>query len=295
MNPKKRLRTKVFVNPDSKPGRIKRYLKPALSILRNNGFDLSVYFTKASGEIQSRAKQAVEDQYDAIIVAGGDGTLNEGINGILPSDVLLGILPFGGSNVLARELRIPLNPLEAATVIARKHTKRIDLGVINGRYFSMMASCGYDAYTISRTSRKIKRIIHRYAYVWAGIKDFFGYRPSNIHVDLDHGKTTDFGTFVVLGNTHFYGGFHQLTPFAEVDDGFLDVCVYKGKTQIGLMRFVLRMLAQKHLSMRDVRYYRTREVSLSAEVPTLVQVDGDILGHLPMTARIAPKVLEVFL
>lgn len=294
MNDKSVLRTKVFVNPDSKPRRIKKYLKPALSLLRSAGFNLSVYFTKSAGEIMTKARQAVDEKYDAIIIAGGDGTLNEGINGILPNQVLVGMLPFGGSNVLARELKIPMHPMEAAQVICRRHTKRIDLGLIHGRYFSMMASCGYDAYTISRTSRRIKKIIHRYAYVWAGFKDFLGYQPSEIDVTLDDGKVSDRGTFVVLSNTHFYGGFHQMTPFAEVDDGFLDVCVYKGKSQLGLIRFAVRMLSNNHLNMRDVRYYRVKKATLSAEVPTLVQVDGDIFGHLPMTAEVAPKVLEIF-
>lgn len=241
-----------------------------------------------------KARQAALEGYDAIIIAGGDGTLNEGINGILPNQVTVGILPFGGSNVLARELKIPLNPLEAAQVICQRHKKRIDLGLIHGRYFSMMASCGYDAYAISRTSRRIKKIIHRYAYVWAGIKDFLGYQPSEIHVNLDDGKVMDTGTFVVLGNTHFYGGFHQITPFAEVDDGFLDVCVYKGTTQIGLIQFALNMLSKKHLNMRDVRYYRVKKAILYSEKPTLVQVDGDIFGNLPMTAEVAPKILEIY-
>jgi len=294
MKPASTINTKVFVNPDSKPRRIKSYLKPALTMLKDAGFQLSVYFTKEAGEILSRAKEAAEQNFEAIIIAGGDGTLNEGINGILPNQIPLGILPFGGSNVLARELKIPLNPLEAAHVICMKHTKRIDLGLINGRYFSMMASCGYDAYAISRTSRRIKKMIHRYAYVWAGIKDLLGYQPSEIQVTLDDGKVLDTGTLVVLGNTHFYGGFHQVTPFAEVDNGFLDVCVYKGKTQLGLIQFALNMLSQKHLNMRDVRYYRVKKATLSAEVPTLVQVDGDIFGRLPMTAEVAPDILEIF-
>ena len=288
------LNAKVFVNPDSKPRRIRRYLKPALKMLRESGFQLSVYFTQEAGEIMKRAREAVEEKFQAILIAGGDGTMNEAINGILPHQVPVGILPFGGSNVLARELKIPLNPLDAAQVICRKHTKRIDLGIINGRYFSMMASCGYDAYAISRTSRRIKKIIHRYAYLWAGIKDFLGYEPSEIEVILDEAKVRDRGTLVVLSNTHFYGGFHQMTPFAEVDDGFLDVCVYKGKSQIGLIHFVLRMLSNQHLNMRNVRYYRIKRATLTSQKPTLVQVDGDVLGHLPMTAEIAPKILEIF-
>lgn len=288
------MKTKVIVNPDSKPRRIKQFLKAALSILRHSGFELSVYFTKGPGEVIPATEKAIEQGYEALIVAGGDGTTNEAINCLVNKDIPLGILPFGGSNVLVRELQIPMHPVEAAKRISEKRIRSIDLGRIGGKHFSMMASCGYDAYAVSRTSRKVKKIIHRYAYVWAGIKDFAGYRPTLITIILDDGKLIETGTFVVIGNTHFYGGSHQVTPFAEIDDGMLDVCVYKGKYQFGLARFALSVISQQHLNMRNVKYYRVRKVEMRAERPTLVQVDGDLLGELPMTAHVVPDALKVF-
>lgn len=288
------IRTKVIVNANSKPRRIKRYLRSALRIIHNNGFDLSVQFTKAPGDGFSMAMEAAQNGYEAVLVAGGDGTANEALNGLVGKNVRFGILPFGGSNVLAREMGLPMHPIQAAEVLARKKTRCIDLGVIDGRYFSMMASCGYDAYTVSRTSRKVKKIIHRYAYLWAGVKDFVGYRPTEILVTLDNGKAVESATFVVVSNTHFYGGSHQLTPFAEMDDGYLDVCLYQGRYQLGLVQFVLRMMSQNHLTMNDVKYYRVQSVELRAKKHTLVQVDGDILGSLPMKAQVVPNAVEVF-
>jgi len=288
------IKAKVIVNPDSKPRRVKRYLRQSLRILRHNGFELSVYFTKGPGEVLPAARDAVAQGFEAVIVVGGDGTVNEVINGIVGKNVTLGILPSGGSNVLARELRIPMNMVEAAKVLSKKNKRRIDLGVINGRYFSMMASCGYDAYAVSRTSLKVKKVIHRYAYVWAGIKDFFGYQPTEITVVIDGGKVIDKGTFVIVGNTHFYGGTHQVTPFAEIDDGFLDLCIYKGKMQLGLVHFALSMLWRQHLNLNNVSYYRVKRVEMSSSKRTLVQVDGDLLGELPMITEIVPGALEVF-
>jgi diacylglycerol kinase (ATP) len=291
---KRTFRTKVIVNRESKPRKVKRYLKPSLDILRKSGFKLSVHFTKAAGEVLPVTRKALADGFDAIIVAGGDGTTNEAINAIVPSDVPLGILPFGGSNVVARELSIPMHPIRAAEIIARRQVRRIDLGRANGRYFAMMAGCGYDAYAISRTSQRIKKIISRYAYVWAGIKDFIGYRPVEIRVLLDNGKVQERGTFVVAANTHFYGGSHEMTPFAEVDDGFLDVLVYKGRTQLGLARFVLSMFYRQHLRMKHVRYYRVRRVEFHSDSPTIAQIDGDVLGGLPVLIEVVPRVLNVF-
>jgi len=288
------IKTKVIVNPDSNPRYLKRHLRPALRILRDNGFKLSVTFSKGPGEVLSIAKDAVEQGFQAVVAVGGDGTANETINGIVGNNVTLGLLPIGGSNVLARELGIPMNMREAARVIVRRFRRNIDLGWINGRYFSMMASCGYDAYAISRTSLKVKKIIRRYAYLWAGIKDFLGYKPTEITLVLDNGKVVEKGTFVVVSNTHFYGGTHQMTPFAEIDDGFFDLIVYQGKSQLGLVKFAVSMLSKQHLNLKRVKYYRVRRVEMNASKKTWVQVDGDPLGELPMTSKIVPNALEVF-
>jgi diacylglycerol kinase (ATP) len=288
------IRAKVIVNRDCKPRRLKRYLKPALSILRKSGFKLSVHFTRKAGEVQPVTRKAIEQGFEAVIVAGGDGTTNEAINVIVPNDIPLGILPFGGSNVVGRELLIPMHPIRAAETIAQRRTRQIDLGRANGQYFSMMASCGYDAYAISRTSQRVKKIISRYAYLWAGIKDFFGYKPTEIQLVLDNGKVHESGTFVVVSNCHFYGGSHEVTPFAEVDDGFLDVLIYKGKHQFGLVRFAVSMFYKQHLRMKKVRYYRIRKAELSSYKHTHVQIDGDPFGELPVTIEIVPKALKVY-
>jgi diacylglycerol kinase (ATP) len=288
------IRTKVIVNRDCKPRNLKRYLKPALRILRHNGFQLSVQFTHRIGEVLSETRKAVDLGFEAVIVAGGDGTTNEAINGIVPREVPLGILPFGGSNVIGRELSLPMHPVRAAAVIARRRTRKIDLGITKGKYFSMMASCGFDAYAITRTDPRIKKIINRHAYVWAGIKDFFGYKPTEIRLVLDDGKVRETGTFVAVTNCHFYGGWHEMTPFARVDDGFLDILIYQGKSQFGLARFAFHMVYKQHLRLKKVRYYRSRKVELESDGHTYIQVDGDPLGELPATVEIAPSAIKVY-
>jgi diacylglycerol kinase family enzyme len=184
--------------------------------------------------------------------------------------------------------------VKAAETIARRRVRTIDLGVANGRCFAMMASCGFDAYAIHRTSARVKRILSRNAYIWAGLKDFFGYRPTEIQILLDKGKVHEKGTFVVVSNCHFYGGSHEMTPFAEVDDGLLDILIYKGRTQLGLARFVLHLFSKQHLRLKHVRYYRVRRVDMRAEKRTLVQIDGDPMGELPVSIEILPKAVKMF-
>jgi diacylglycerol kinase (ATP) len=141
---------------------------------------------------------------------------------------------------------------------------------------------------------RIKRWVRQYAYILAGLKDLFGYRPSLIDIEIDDSRFIDSGTFVIISNTHYYGGTYQITPYAEIDDGFLDVCVYKGSTQMGLIHFGLNMLSKRHLNMDSVRYYRARRVKLSSKSNIHVQVDGDALGTLPMSSHIVPGALRVY-
>jgi diacylglycerol kinase (ATP) len=288
------IRAKIIVNPDSHPRIVKHYFRPAVNVLRSNGFDVSVSFSKEPGEALPIAEEAARQGFNCVIAAGGDGTINEVINGIYGKDITLGLFPCGSCNVLARELSIPFNLIQAAELIVKRYKRKIDLGCISGRYFSMMASCGYDAYAVSRINQKIKKIIRRYAYVWAGMKDLIWYRPTQITLIIDEGKIQEKGTFVTVGNTHFYGGTYQVTPFAEIDDGFLDICIYQGNTQLGLVRFVFRLFWKQHLKLKKVKYYRAKHVDLYASRRTLVQVDGDFLGELPMTVRIIPKAIEVY-
>lgn len=288
------IQTKIIINPNSNPRSVKRYLRAAVHLLRSRGFQVSVSFSRKPGDVFHLARQAALRGFAVVIAAGGDGTINEVINGIIGKGIVLGIFPCGGSNVLARELNIPLHLVQAAEVIVRSTKKTIDLGCIDGEYFSLMASCGYDAYAVSRTNLKIKKIIRRYAYIWAGLKDLFWYKPTQITLSLDHGKYQEKGTFVTVSNTHFYGGSYQVTPLAKIDDGFLDVCIYQGKTQLGLVRFVFRMFWKQHLKLKKVKYYRVKNVQLSASRRTLVQVDGDYFGELPMTAKIVPRAIDIF-
>ncbi len=290
----KKVNAKVIVNRDTHPWIVRSALRSALLILKKNGFTLSVVFTKRAGHAEPLARQAVEEGYEIVIAAGGDGTINEILNSIVGHDVMLGILPIGTTNVLARELDIPLSINKAARLITQHRTRQIDLGCINGRYFCMMASCGYDAYTISRINLKIKRLIRRYAYVWAGVKDFIGYRPTRIELSIDNGRVREQGSFVALSNTHFYGGSYRLTPYAKVDDGLLDLLIYQGKSQIGLVRFVFQMFWGLHIKMKKVKYYRVKRVDFSSGRKTLVQADGDLIGELPMSAWVVPGAVKVF-
>lgn len=288
------LKSLFVVNPDSQPVKIRHYLKDAVRVLRRHSFLFNPFFTEAPGQAEKYVRQCCDGSVDAVIVAGGDGTINEVINGIRGKNIPIGILPFGDRNVLARELRIPLNLIQAAERLSKRQVRHIDLGTINGRLFALMASCGYDAHAVRMMDKRLKRIIHRYAYVWAGIKDFAGYRPPFVEIRIEPDSRIVSGSLVIVTNTRFYGGSHQIAPFAEIDDGWLDVCVYHGRTQIGLVHFALHVMSKRHLSLKNVSYHKAKRISLYASCANSIQIDGDFYGESPAEIGIEPGALRVF-
>lgn len=280
----------MVVNPSSKPRWVKKYLGEVIDVLKKGGFQIQVIKTQREGEATSIVRKT---PYELIIVGGGDGTINEVINGTTNLPVTLGIIPLGTSNVLARALRIPLDPIKAAELIVEGGRRKCDLGRVGERYFLIMVGCGFDAYAIMKTSLRAKRFIGRYAYVMAGLTHLLDYKPGKISLRFDDGQTQDTGTFVVVGNAHLYGGDYQITPQAKIDDGFLDACVFKGERLPSLLYFAMRVVRRKPLTYPEVRYYRFKKASLEADRLTFFQTDGDLAGQLPTQIEIIPGAINI--
>lgn len=290
---RKPVKTILIINPSCRPRKIKKCLSTIVGILRDNNFSVDIYYTQGYGDATVAAREFVTAGYDMVIVLGGDGTVNEVINGIADYQVTLGIIPLGTSNVLARELKIPLDPLESTELIVKGKRKRCDLGKVGNRYFSLMVGCGFDAYTVSKTNMKVKKIFGRYAYILAGLYHILRYKPQEIQLNLDDGKVYESGTFVVISNAHFYGGEYELTPNAKIDDGYLDACVLQAMRIFRYFYFLFGLLRKKHLLHKDVRCYRFRRAELRSQYPIPLQADGDIIGDLPAEIEVIPKAIDI--
>ena len=231
---------KLILNPISKPLKILMFLKPAIDILEKGGYKVDTQESACFGDAEAEARKAAgSGEYDLIVAAGGDGTFNQVINGIHGKDIPLGLIALGTSNVLARSLELPLNPVDAAKIIVEGNLKKWDLGVVNGRYFAIMCGFGFDAVATEETNLKLKRFLGRYAYILAGIQCLSGYKPTRMTVALD-GKPTPYRPiFVDVANAPFYGGKYKLTPDAKMDDGILDVFIFDSPS---LARFIYLLL-----------------------------------------------------
>lgn len=254
---------------------------------------LDIELTKYPKHAMELAKNA-KNKYDLVIVAGGDGTVNEVINGISNSNTTLAIIPFGSTNVLAMELGIPFNVKKASELIAIGKKIKMDLGYAKtkqeSRYFSMMLGVGFVPSLIKKISPKFKRKWGRLAYPLAGIKNIFRYKWHNIHVKH---KIHSIGYFIVISNSKYYGGEYQIADKASTTDGFLDLIVINRKNWWKIVKILFSLASGKTNKFLRGEYHQTKEAHIYSGHKMLVHVDGELIGTVPVEVNIAPKALKV--
>ena len=293
----------LIVNPaagQGKPGAALGELQAALRPLIG-----SVYLTQKAGDAEVAARGAGAAGFDSVLVAGGDGTVNEAVNGLLsaPKALPLGLVPLGTQNVLAHEMGFDasadLYTLEALLWAGK--TRRLDVGKLSfgtqSRYFVLMAGFGFDAVVVRDVLRSVKERIGPAAYALSTLGALAKYRSTAITLTLDGEEVQSEAFWVVIANTASYGDrLIKLAPFAAPDDGWLDVCVFE-RPRVGRVGFATQMvavLARRHLRDPSVRYYRAKTITLSSEPPISGQLDGEMFGATPTTITIIPQALTVF-
>lgn len=282
--------------PQAALGELHAALKPLIGEL---------YLTQKAGDAEAAARGAGAAGFDAVLVAGGDGTVNEAVNGLLsaPKTLPLGLVPLGTQNVLAHELGFDANAdlftLEALLWAGK--TRRLDVGKLSAgpqsRCFVLMAGFGFDAVVVRDVLRSVKERIGPAAYALSTLGALAKYRSTAITLTLDGEAVHSEAFWVVIANAASYGDrLIKLAPFAAPDDGWLDVCVFE-RPRVGRVGFATQMvavLARRHLRDPSVRYYRAKTITLSSAPPISGQLDGEMFGATPVTITIIPQALTVF-
>jgi YegS/Rv2252/BmrU family lipid kinase len=289
------LNVRLVVNPVAGKRKLRAWKK--IEDLLRSRVSLTTFTTRKKGDAFS-CSQNIQD-VDRIIIAGGDGTVNEVINGLLSSPtgfqekktIPLALIPLGTANVLARELNIPDDAEQAVELALTGRPKKISLGRINDRYFSLMAGIGFDGETVLKVKESTKRLSGKGAYILSGLRVFKGYNPPLIRVSIL--KETFSGFTMVVGNARFYGGEYQVTPNADITEPLLDVCLLKSKSRKKLLRFIFGVLSKRHLQLDDVVYRRTSRIEINSKDTVHVQIDGDYFGTLPVTVQAVKDAVSV--
>ena len=275
----------VILNPAARSERAKKSWKRI-----ENFPHCTLRTTTAPGDARAVAERAVAEGFTTIVAAGGDGTVNDVVNGIAGSDLTLGILPVGTMNVFAAELGIPGDLDAAWAVIRAGHTRRVDLARANGRYFVQLAGVGLDAQVVQETSRNFKRNFGPLSYVISAAQ-IAARKPPRLLVEADGVERE--GSFVLIGNGRYYGGPVAVFKDARIDDGLLDVLIFKNLGYLDIARYLGTIFMGKHTDLADVEYFQTKKAAVRSDDDVPVEVDGEVISQLPITFRISSRKLRV--
>lgn len=255
-------------------------------------FELVVHETQGPGDAEAMARDAA-DRFDLILAVGGDGTINEIVNGLRGTSAPLAVYPLGTTNVLAAELGLPIDPAGFVRVLAKSSPREAWAGQISGRLFTLMVSVGFDALVVDHLDSALKRKIGKAAYISTALIELIRYKPRRYVARIDGVEHAAFGVIVAKGR--FYGGRFTVAAQARVTDPNFHVCLLDGGRRMDVIRYAAALLVGRLASLPDVRVIKGRTVAISGAPDSPVQGDGDILAALPVEARIASSPLLLFM
>jgi len=289
----------VIFNPVAKGNKARRFRAQ----MDDFGRDAVLKMTGGPGDAQKLAAEAVSEGFNCIVAAGGDGTLNEVLNGIgqTPNgfeQAALGVLPLGTVNVFARELLLPLKLAAAWKTILQGKEARVDVGCAKYgsgdaqtcRYFAQLAGAGLDARAIQLVEWKLKKRVGPLAYVYAGLKALAERKPA-IQAIIPEAQLE--GQLVLVGNGRLYGGNFRTFEQAEMTDGLLDVCVFPSVGFWTLISCAGPLLLTKKLPASAVRRFQAKEFTMTSEFPVAFELDGELAGNLPVRFSVIRQRLRV--
>ena len=248
--------------------------------------------TSEAGDARRIAAEAVREGFEVIIAAGGDGTLNEVVNGIGGSTVRLGILPVGTMNVFATELGIPQGNLERAwSVIEQGKVVEVDLPKANDTHFIQLAGVGLDAEVVRKTTADSKKALGPLSYLLTLVQ-VAAHKPSRVMLEAEGGRISE-GSFALIGNGRLYGGPFPVFQRASLFDGLLDVLVFQNQSHWDVVRYFQAIAFGTHPQLPDVEYFQTSTLRVTSSGDVPVELDGEVAGMLPCLFSVSSQKLRV--
>jgi diacylglycerol kinase (ATP) len=297
---------KIIVNPEAANGAVGKNWPRVRDFLQAEGARFDAVSTEEPGHATLLARQALDDGFRTIVAVGGDGTVNEVINGLVEEgtvdpEVVLGMIPWGTGADFARMLGIPRDYVEACRQLLRSEPRPVDLGKITclregrevERYFINAAGLGFDG--------EVSEIVNRFPKVLGGTITyltclFIGlvtYRNKNIELSFDGQPVRGRVNSVVVCNGCYFGGGMFIAPGAAFDDGLFHVVILGNLSKLEVVANVPRIYKGTHLTHPKVSHFSAREIHVEAQERMLLQAEGELIGEAPATFRIIPRALKV--
>jgi len=292
----------LIVNPTAGGGRRVPQLEEARRIFRSAGIETELQNTAEAGEATVMARRAVEQSRELVIVCGGDGTVNEAVNGLACSQVPLAVLPAGTANVLAKELGLPWNLPRAAARIVGAPFRRIALGLAipekssgEPRYFLSLAGAGADGALVSAVRPEIKRKAGVLAYWQEGLRQLTKYDFPLFRTSMAGNAIDIDASLVIVGRTKHYGGPFKITTEADLLRPEFELAFVTTRSPWRYLAYMPLIWAGKLRNARYVRFFKTNSLQCASKTDSQVQiqVDGEPAGRLPVEFRIVPDALTL--
>jgi diacylglycerol kinase (ATP) len=288
------MKLSIIANPVAGGGRAYKSIRRYLDRQSNPDWDIDLLATQSRGHAGLLARELMAHPPDLLAVCGGDGTLNEVVTQIPDAQFPVAIIPAGTANVVARELRLPLNPVKALQIGMNRVLKRVDLGKLGPgarRRFLFVTGIGFDAYVASSVHEGLKSAIGIGAYALAIARGIQAYSFPEFQVIAKDRVYT--ATSCLASNGRRYGGDLLFCPDADMCDGQLDILVLQGRGRLALARFLIMARLQRAETREWIHRFRTDVLRVEGPSEVCVQADGESVGGLPLEISLTPSAFSL--
>jgi diacylglycerol kinase (ATP) len=290
-------RARIIYNPTSGREAFKKELPAVLEKFEIAGYETSAHATTGEGDAVNAARIAVERRYDLVVAAGGDGTINEVINGLAEQEYRpkLGVIPVGTTNDFARALTIPRDSIQkAADVIIEGHSMLLDIGKVNDQYFINIAGGGKLTELTYDVPSKLKTMLGQLAYYAKGIEMLPSLKPAQVKIEYDGNIIEEDIMLFLISNTNSVGGFEKLAPDACLDDGYFDLLILRKTNLAEFIRIAGLALRGAHLEDKHVIYAKAKHIKVTPLDKMQLNIDGEYGGLLPGEFRNLQQHIEFY-
>ncbi len=294
--PTGRRRVLIIHNPNAGRRRRRHRLKDVIAGLERSGARVELRPTAAAGDAlryahAALASAAVGDGPDVVVAAGGDGTVNEVVNGLAGGALPLALLPLGTANVLAAEIGLEEHPDEVVRAILHGPAVPIHLGDVNGRRFTLMAGIGLDADVVATVNHRLKRRTGKFAYAVATLLRWLEYRRHRFRIEID--GVPHEAAAAVVANGHYYAGRFVCADAARLTDPWLHVCLFEKPGRWHAAFYMAGLFGGFLPRLKSFRVVPGRDIAILEQGARPVQGDGDVIARLPVRIRLSDETVPL--
>jgi len=288
------MKTLIILNPSASNGSALGLKDTIESEFKKYKMDYLLHISKSSDDIVTTIKSNLKKDFSSFIVVGGDGTIHYAANALAGTDKKIGLIPAGSGNDIANYLGISSDIKKCCHTIYRGKTKKIDTGLINGKYYYLcIAGSGFDSqvnYLANNTRLPLKGPAR---YNYAVYKTLITFRPKKFSLNYDNKNREIYGMMIAISNMTSYGGGMKVTPDANSEDGLFDVCIIKKMSKMHFIKTFPKVYEGKHTTDKKVEIFRTGSISIDSDYRFSVFADGEYICKLPATFEIVKGNLNI--